>query len=348
MFTHRATTAGAVLLIGLIAGQSARADKFETFDSAESAAANGWSASGSGGGGGTAGWVGTNLAGGAAPGEAQFDPNRGPALSYLDTNLGMTINGSIPWNFSGTIAWIGNGDFQDADTGTAPVIGFSSDDNNYVGFVLRADGTYPSWQVRYVKGGEIQFVEGGNDNHLLPFETPTTFSMGYNPNEGEFGTLKVSFSLNFFGQVPPEIVWALNAEQRLSLEAEAYTRAGFFKVGNGIDNSGMELRLDDLTYTGVGASADLPGDFNGNNVVDAADYTVWRDNLGASDESSLNGNGDGLGGVDALDYAYWKSNFGNSGSGAGTFAGGAVPEPATWLLLVLAGAAVGMRRRHSR
>ena len=78
----------------------------------------------------------------------------------------------------------------------------------------------------------------------------------------------------------------------------------------------------------------LPGDFNDNGMVDAADYTVWRDNLGATDESSLKGNGDGQNGVDAEDYALWKSNFGNtSGSGSLT---APVPEPATCGLLLIA------------
>ena len=33
-----------------------------------------------------------------------------------------------------------------------------------------------------------------------------------------------------------------------------------------------------MTY--VGGSAGVDGDYNGNGVVDAADYTVWRDSLG--------------------------------------------------------------------
>ena len=66
----------------------------------------------------------------------------------------------------------------------------------------------------------------------------------------------------------------------------------------------------------------LSGDFNNDNVVNLADYTVWRDNLGATDESALMGNGDGLGGIDAGDYAIWKQNFGESVD---------PPEPArTW------------------
>jgi hypothetical protein len=76
----------------------------------------------------------------------------------------------------------------------------------------------------------------------------------------------------------------------------------------------------------------IQGDYNGNGVVDAADYTLWRDNLNAPNEDAINNNGDG-GGVTASDYTYWKARFGNtSNPGAGSVATGAVPEPATALL----------------
>lgn len=58
----------------------------------------------------------------------------------------------------------------------------------------------------------------------------------------------------------------------------------------------------------------LNGDFNGDGVVNIADYTVWRDNLGATEDGSvINGNGNG-GVVDATDYSLWKSSFGNTAS----------------------------------
>ncbi len=79
----------------------------------------------------------------------------------------------------------------------------------------------------------------------------------------------------------------------------------------------------------------LAGDYNNDHVVDAADYTVWRNNLGAANESSLNGNGDGMNGVDEGDYIRWKNNFG-AVAGAGGVSGAAVPEPSTWGLLVAA------------
>lgn len=88
----------------------------------------------------------------------------------------------------------------------------------------------------------------------------------------------------------------------------------------------------------------LPGDFNKNNVVDAADYTVWRDHLGAADESALNGNGDGLNGVDQGDFTLWKNSFGNT-AGAGALAG-AVPEPSAGALsLTVCGVLAWLRRR---
>jgi virginiamycin B lyase len=101
----------------------------------------------------------------------------------------------------------------------------------------------------------------------------------------------------------------------------------------------------------------LPGDYNGNGIVDAADYTVWRDHLGT--DFALNGNGDEAGGsagvVDAADYVYWKSNFGNTLNGAGsadsTFgvspgAHYVVPEPACYMLLSLALVATAMTLRR--
>src|SRR5262249_37752356 len=80
----------------------------------------------------------------------------------------------------------------------------------------------------------------------------------------------------------------------------------------------------------------LPGDYNHNGIVDAADYTVWRDSLGRTGAGlAADGNINGV--VDAGDYTVWKSHFGaHAGSGAGSSTDAAVPEPAT-LLMLLAG-----------
>ncbi len=94
-----------------------------------------------------------------------------------------------------------------------------------------------------------------------------------------------------------------------------------------------------------GASApNVLGDYNGNQVVDAADYTVWRDHF-SSGQSLLNDASPGSVTID--DYNYWKAHFGAT-AGVGSVA--VVAEPATILPLLLAGLASlaqigGVRRR---
>ena len=96
--------------------------------------------------------------------------------------------------------------------------------------------------------------------------------------------------------------------------------------------------------------ADLPtvlaGDYNGNDVVDAADYIVWRNSAGQSG-TGLAADGDGDGTVDADDYGVWRSHFGQSGAAGSTSAAdGVVPEPVTlWMVVV---AAVGLLRRRDQ
>ena len=66
----------------------------------------------------------------------------------------------------------------------------------------------------------------------------------------------------------------------------------------------------------INAPAPLVGDYNLNGVVDAADYTVWRDSLGQVGVD-LAADGDADGTVDDDDYGLWKGNFGMmAGSGA--------------------------------
>lgn len=78
------------------------------------------------------------------------------------------------------------------------------------------------------------------------------------------------------------------------------------------------------------------GDYNGDGTVNAADYTVWRNTLGATGVTPASGaDGSGNGIIDPADYDVWKHNFGAvAGSGAGS--GVAVPEPATGILAAIA------------
>jgi fibronectin-binding autotransporter adhesin len=83
----------------------------------------------------------------------------------------------------------------------------------------------------------------------------------------------------------------------------------------------------------LGGPVGVPGDYNENGTVDAADYVVWRKKVGPGNLQNEGGISPGV--VDTEDYNFWRSRFGRtSGAGAVQF-GTAVPEPASLLLFAL-------------
>ena len=81
------------------------------------------------------------------------------------------------------------------------------------------------------------------------------------------------------------------------------------------------------------AANGLAGDFNGDNMVDAADYAVWRHGLGPNYKQAA--------------YDVWKNHFGvNFGPGSGAVLP-SVPEPNAFILFTL-GIVAMFATRHSR
>jgi hypothetical protein len=89
--------------------------------------------------------------------------------------------------------------------------------------------------------------------------------------------------------------------------------------------------------------AGVPGDYNNNGTVDAADYVLWRNGGPLQNEI------DNPGTVTAADYDAWRANFGKPGSGAGTSTT-QVPEPAAGVLILISlmAAARFQLRREAR
>ncbi len=73
----------------------------------------------------------------------------------------------------------------------------------------------------------------------------------------------------------------------------------------------------------------VPGDFDSNGVVDAADYVMWRKSVGQIGTGlAADANRDGS--VTTADYNIWRSHIGQTGNpGSGAVVGSAVPEPST-------------------
>ncbi len=94
--------------------------------------------------------------------------------------------------------------------------------------------------------------------------------------------------------------------------------------------------------------ATLQGDYNGDGVVDQADYQVWRTSFGNTTALQADGNENGV--VDGSDYIVWRANLGRTwldlatGSGANSLAA-AIPEPTTLVLLCAAAPLLLIRRR---
>jgi prepilin-type N-terminal cleavage/methylation domain-containing protein/prepilin-type processing-associated H-X9-DG protein len=139
----------------------------------------------------------------------------------------------------------------------------------------------------------------------------------FNFELGQSGIFVRTFSNNTFTDVDTRQTWVV------------------FGAANGPQYNGYTNQTGQIDPSGVlsGDTADFvintstsgngtPGDFNHDNQVNAADYALWR---------KTNGPPTG--------YSDWRGNFGHAGGG-GTGEGAAtnnavVPEPATWLLLLI-------------
>ncbi|MEM8865167.1 MAG: dockerin type I repeat-containing protein [Planctomycetota bacterium] len=118
---------------------------------------------------------------------------------------------------------------------------------------------------------------------------------------------------------------------------------GFFQI-NLPEVDGIMWRVEQTTNL-LSVGAEFAGDYNGDGLVDVADYTMWRDAL-TSQDLLADGNGDGT--VDTDDYAMWKSNYGATAAAAieaSAAASTQVPEPHAVLLLTLAITATMASRR---
>jgi hypothetical protein len=127
----------------------------------------------------------------------------------------------------------------------------------------------------------------------------------------------------------------------------------------------LQVSFPDLTFdvrepngqqVGVTVEYTLDGDYSGDGRVDFTDYNLfWRPTFGSTTSLLADGNLNGI--VDAADYVVWRNNLGLSiagppfGGGAGSLLPNAVsvPEPATaGILLIFAGIVLGCAKKRYR
>jgi hypothetical protein len=170
--------------------------------------------------------------------------------------------------------------------------------------------------------GALDAVDGGND--VGETWTPSAGS--------DDGVLAESFLLGQSTADPEEIIPLGSA----------------FKMG-GSENLTFQYR-DTVSGTLITGLVDyvpvagIQGDYNNDGIVDAADYTVWRNNLNDPTEADINNNGDG-GEVGLSDYTLWKQQYGAPNSGSGGLALNSVPEPSTIAIALMLALPHLVRRR---
>lgn len=117
-------------------------------------------------------------------------------------------------------------------------------------------------------------------------------------------------------------------------------------IFQGLDPGSMSVEHDEANNLFLlVVESGLTGDYNGDGIVNLADYTIWRDTLGSTGPGlAADGNGDEE--VNGLDYDVWKSHFGESSQTLSEVSSNRVPEPSTMLIAGM-GLLVAMAARSS-
>jgi hypothetical protein len=122
--------------------------------------------------------------------------------------------------------------------------------------------------------------------------------------------------------------WVQYSVNAIAPAGTAYVRENFFFIQ--LANEGGAVWFDNATLTLLTPQATgLPGDYNSDGMVNAADYVTWRKDPA--------GHGGTPGG-----YNTWRAAFGTAGTGS---LGTSIPEAGTWILAIMASAFVTTIRR---
>jgi T5SS/PEP-CTERM-associated repeat protein len=189
-----------------------------------------------------------------------------------------------------------------------------------------------------------------NDGKMAPGKSPGILHINGNYEQTASAVLELEIGGNTVGTQYDQLVVAGNATLQGDIVLQMVN--GFLpQAGNQfnlLSVSGTFANSADISFTGVApgwqfsqafdslthmlvvtslnnAQPLIPGDYNQDGSVDAADYIVWRKGLGTT--------------YTQIDYNTWRSHFGQTlGSGSS----GAVPEAAASTLSLLAVCIVGL------
>lgn len=165
----------------------------------------------------------------------------------------------------------------------------------------------------------LEFDLAGNPRGLEDISADQFFGTGQPPTAPESFTVSIeadvdgakqAFAFEVTDQSPTapgwqRQSWELNAfDDEMLLQLLSTTDPLYIQPDVLVDFGPV---IDNVSLVEIGVA----GDYNSDGAVDAADYTVWRDNFGVTGLLAFSGaDGNGDGDVSAEDYQVWHTNFG--------------------------------------
>jgi hypothetical protein len=283
-------------------------------------------------------------ANGVAFGHAVDVNESGAAVGYSYTN-GVGSPQAVRWN-AGTAAVT---ELDDSGSSYSQALAIN-DFSVAVGYVRagsfnRAVRWDTSSTVAIVLGdlgqpGDSQSFDINNQNIAVGIAPKTTGGVSQGSRAVAWRPNGVAVDLNQL--IDPASGWVLTSAASIS-ETKWISGTGQY------DPDGQGGRAAYTRYFTLQLPGELPGDYNADYVVDAADYIYWRAHVGQT--LKLVGedpNAGTPGVVDDEDYSYWRAHVGTSlNSGFGAESTSSVPEPAYLsLMLFVAVAILRLRRKE--
>ncbi|QDT68814.1 Beta-L-arabinobiosidase precursor [Planctomycetes bacterium MalM25] len=154
---------------------------------------------------------------------------------------------------------------------------------------LNVNGDPGNGTVTAYTGSHSSWTESGLTTGNRPSAGAALGSVGGNHAEGQWKEFDVTNAVVAEGQVTFVVEIA---------------------AGNDVWFSSSEGAASPELVIEVAAVPTLTGDYDGNGVVEQADYDVWKASYGSTSLLDADGNEDGV--VDAADYSIWRDNLGQS------------------------------------
>jgi hypothetical protein len=276
---------------------------------------------------------------------------------YLEARSGSAINitgGEVGANFdakAGSVVSLSGGSI-----GTLPVVPISAYAHpSYIGGLLNmSDGTIGN--RLFALDGSVVSIAGGEVERGISASVGSTVNVSGGKFTGGFWA-NANSTVNLFGSeflINGEPILGLTSWESSTIQQRDVILSGALSDGSPFSFDLNSARKDANDYFDPAATltvnlvaSTMPGDFNGDGIVSAADYITWRNHQGTAFPLA-NRDPQATGNIGPADFDFWRANFGRTVASTAELAGGQVPEPAGIALAIGVLAGLVWRRRDRR